>query len=252
MKINQSRRQLLRKTGVAAGAITATGALSAPAAAHGIGDPAYTTADLNIRSGPGLDYGVIETADDLTGLQVIGGPQSADGYTWWEFQVNGDPNHYDYYTGWAVEQYTDHADFSYPANGQIISTYYSPRSDGDHRAIDIGSDYGSPVTAAAPGTVTQTNYDPPYGCGKYIEITHAGSYITRYCHLADIQCSDGKWVNRGEIIGTMGNSGCDCVTHLHFRIMRYDDSESNSIYWPMDMNARVWRDTGIEKNFPGI
>lgn len=252
MKLNPTRRQVLRTTGTTAAALTGASATAGTAAAHSVGQPAYTTTTLNIREGPGLGYDVIEEADDLTGLQIIDGPQSADGYTWWKFQVNGDDDHYDHYEGWAVEQYTDIADFSYPCHGEIISTYYDDRSDGNHRAIDIADDYGTPIGAAYPGTVRQTNYDPPYGCGYYVEIDHAAGYITRYCHLSDIQCSDGESVSRGEIIGEMGNSGCDCVTHLHFRIMRGSDDESDSVYWPMDKNAWVWKDSGIEKDFADI
>lgn len=252
MSENYSRRKLLKATGGSIiGAVGAT-ATSGTATAHTISTPTFTTANLNIREGPGLQYDVIETADQYTGMEVIDGYWLEDGYKWWKFRVNGDDDHYGRYSGYAVQKYTAHADFVYPAGGQVISTYWDSRGDRYHRGIDIDGDYGQTIRASASGTVRQTAYDPPYGCGYYIEIDHDGGYITRYCHLSDIDVSEGEWVNRGEHIGNMGNSGCDCVTHLHFVIMRYGDDHDDKLNWPMDQNAHVWAYAGIEKNFPGI
>lgn len=248
------RRKLMKAaTASVVGTIGATAA-TGTAAAHVVGTPCYTTTGLNIRTGPGLNYGVIRTADQNTPMRVIDGPWYSDGYKWWRHEVGGHSGHHGCYTGYAVEQYSNHADFVYPTQGTIISTYWDSRDGGSryHRGCDISGSYGQSVRAAASGTVRQTNYDPPYGCGYYIEIDHAGSYITRYCHLSSIDVSVGQSVGRNQHIGKMGNSGCDCVTHLHFKLMRYDDCHTCALNWPMHQGACVYDGSGIEKNFPGI
>lgn len=254
MNDEYTRRGLMKTTGAAIVGGAGLSAASGTASAHSIGASVFTNTNLNVRTGPGLGYGIIETADQYTGMRIIDGPWSADGYTWWKHEVNGDADHGDRYTGYAVQQYTDMADFVYPANGQIVSTYWSSRDGGSrsHRAIDIAGDYGSSIRAAADGTIRQINDQGDSGCGLYLEMDHGGSYITRYCHLSDVDVSVGQWVNSGDHIAKMGNSGCNCITHVHFKIMRYDDCHTCAKNWPMTAGAWVYDRTGIEKNFPGI
>ena len=118
-----------------------------------------------------------------------------------------------------------------------ISSGYGYRWGSFHAGIDIYVGHGSPVYAANNGTV----YDAKAGCirgdknchggsGNYITINHnIGTYYTRYLHLNTILVKPGQIVKRGQIIGTMGNTG-NCVplpaygsnsiagTHLHFEV----------------------------------
>ncbi|MEM4309080.1 MAG: SH3 domain-containing protein [Thermoplasmata archaeon] len=66
-----------------------------------IGDIVQTTANLNVRTGPGLSYSVIKTEPAGSVGKVIGGPTSADGYTWWKIQYN------DGTTGWSAENWLE-------------------------------------------------------------------------------------------------------------------------------------------------
>lgn len=54
--------------------------------------------NLNLRSGPGINYEVIAKLTDGTLMTVVDGPRTADGYTWWE--LDGEPGR-----GWAVEEF---------------------------------------------------------------------------------------------------------------------------------------------------
>jgi len=49
-----------------------------------IGDRVQTTANLNVREGPGLNYTIIDTMPDGTSGQILGGPVGADGFVWWD------------------------------------------------------------------------------------------------------------------------------------------------------------------------
>ena len=254
MKEDISRRQIMKATGASVVAGAGVAANAGTAGAHYVGVPVFTNTGLNIRNGPGTNYSVIRTADENTPMKVIDGPWSSDGYTWWKYSIGGHHGHHGCYTGYAVEQYTDHSDFIYPCDGTVISTYWDTRDGGSryHRGVDIQNDYGTSIKAAASGTIRQINDQGNTGCGLYLEMDHAGSYITRYCHLSDTDVSVGQTVNRGDHIANMGNSGCGCVDHLHFKLMRYSDSHDSALNWPMHQDGCVRAGQGLEKNFSGI
>ena len=74
-----------------------------------------------------------------------------------------------------------------------------------HKGIDLAAPYGSPVYAAADGTVTVVRRSSLYG--RYIMIRHANGYETRYAHLSKQTVSVGDRVSQGERIGLEGSSG---------------------------------------------
>jgi hypothetical protein len=109
-----------------------------------------------------------------------------------------------------------------------------------HNALDviIRNDkwgFGEEIYAAHDGTVSVVMLDDfplhTKGTGVYINSTDK-SFTTIYWHLSSVTVTIGKVVKKGEVIGTMGNSGfvrpmpsesCPfCGTHLHFGVKRYD------------------------------
>lgn len=111
-----------------------------------------------------------------------------------------------------------------------ITTYYSV----SHKALDIYQGYGANIYAANNGVVTSVKGGCVVGnlaCngrgGNYVVINHNhNNYYTVYMHLKDIHVKVGDVVSRGQIIGTMGNTGNVIPvptasapylgTHLHF------------------------------------
>lgn len=245
MKEKLTRRKFLGGT---ATALAGTAATAGETAAHSYGTSVYTTANLNVRTGPGLDYGVKRTAPEGTGMYVVDGPWSSDGYTWWKVQVNGDSNDYDRYTGYCVQQYTEHAEFGLPATGRVTSTYWDCRDDCNryHRGLDIANDKGTNIHAARDGTVSYAGWASGYGYVVYLD--HAGGYQTRYAHLNDIYVSDGESVGKGTHIGAMGTTGNSTGDHVHFEIRR----DGSKLEWPMTKYAYVYRLTAAPKDFSGI
>ncbi|MCB9813496.1 MAG: M23 family metallopeptidase [Pseudomonadales bacterium] len=102
--------------------------------------------------------------------------------------------------------------FVWPASGRITQGYRFY-----HKAYDIANSSGGSILAADSGTVIDTGWDPS-GYGNKIVIDHGNSYITLYAHLSVIQVVGGQRVNRGDVIGQMGNTGRSTGTHLHFEI----------------------------------
>lgn len=85
-----------------------------------------------------------------------------------------------------------------------------------HRGVDLAVDIGTPVYATAKGVVSGVKRD--VGLGKLIEINHGYGYKTVYAHLSRISVKRGQHVERGQIIGAVGNTGYSTGPHLHYEV----------------------------------
>jgi murein DD-endopeptidase MepM/ murein hydrolase activator NlpD len=106
--------------------------------------------------------------------------------------------------------------FIYPTNGKITQGLHY------YNAIDVANKCGTPVYAAASGTIQRVKYDYNSGGGNLITILHANGVVTYYGHLQTIFVKSGDKVNVGDRIGLIGNTGyvigaTGC--HLHFQVM---------------------------------
>jgi len=84
-----------------------------------------------------------------------------------------------------------------------------------HEGIDICAPKGTLVYASADGRVSFAGWY--HGYGKMIKLSNM-NYETRYGHLDDIRVKPGQWVQRGDIIGTCGNTGYTTGVHLHYEV----------------------------------
>jgi len=102
--------------------------------------------------------------------------------------------------------------FIYPTEGYI--------SQGLHwyNAIDIANKCGTPIYAAAAGTVKRASYGWNSGGGNQVTILHSGGVVTYYGHLMSIFVKSGDQVNVGDRIGLMGSTGKSTGCHLHFGV----------------------------------
>jgi len=88
-----------------------------------------------------------------------------------------------------------------------------------HNGSDFAGKIGTPVLAAAGGTVRvakSSGYN--FGYGNYIIVTHANGSETVYAHLSRVLVSQGQPVGQGTQIGAVGSSGNSTGPHLHFEI----------------------------------
>ena len=99
-----------------------------------------------------------------------------------------------------------------------------------HTGIDIGASYGTPVGAAASGKVVLAGWDGGYG--RCVVINHGGGLATRYAHLSRIDVNLGEQVNRGEVIGNIGESGNADGPHLHFEVIINGSVQNPMNYLP--------------------
>lgn len=103
--------------------------------------------------------------------------------------------------------------FIWPASGGITQGYKFY-----HKAIDIANRSGGPILASDSGVVVIAGWPDNSGYGNRIMIDHGNGMVTLYAHLSLIQVQAGQRVNRGDVIGQMGNTGRSTGTHLHFEI----------------------------------
>ena len=85
-----------------------------------------------------------------------------------------------------------------------------------HAGIDIANRIGTPIVAPARGTVVSAGWQNAYG--NCIVIDHGNSITTRYAHMETTVVSEGQEVKRGQVIGTIGNTGRSTGPHLHYEI----------------------------------
>jgi murein DD-endopeptidase MepM/ murein hydrolase activator NlpD len=106
----------------------------------------------------------------------------------------------------------------WPVNGPITSPFCEPRPwEACHPGIDIGVPSGTPIRAAAAGTVVlmQTTATSG-GYGNYTCIQHAGPLSTCYAHQQSFAVHMGEHVAQGQVIGYRDCTGRCFGPHLHF------------------------------------
>ena len=108
-----------------------------------------------------------------------------------------------------------------PVVGVITSRFGSFESirSSAHQGIDIGSPNGTPIKAAADGTVTFAGYTTG-GYGNLVVISHGNGIETYYGHASQIYVSKGQKVSAGDVIAAVGSTGRSTGNHLHFEIRK--------------------------------
>ena len=105
-----------------------------------------------------------------------------------------------------------------PVSG-IISSRFGARSSirsSAHTGLDIATSTGTPVLAAASGTVTFSGWKGSYG--YLLVITHSNGVQTYYGHCSKLYVSAGQNVAQGQNIAAVGSTGNSTGPHLHFEI----------------------------------
>ncbi len=133
--------------------------------------------------------------------------------------------------------------FAKPVRGRFTSGFgirIDPftRGRGYHAGIDIAARYNTPIRAAKEGRVTFTGWKGGYGL--CVIIKHQMGYETVYGHLASITVKKGQYVNQGQIIGKMGNTGRSTGTHLHFEVRRYNKPINPTRLQGLGKSSRRW------------
>ena len=118
----------------------------------------------------------------------------------------------------------------YPMQGRITSGF-GRRSDpfnnrpSFHAGIDFKGRVGQKIKATADGIVTISSYDKN-GFGNFVILRHGNGYETVFGHMSKRLVKQGERIQRGQLIGLMGNTGRSTGPHLHYEV-RYNRKPIN-------------------------
>lgn len=114
--------------------------------------------------------------------------------------------------------------FTHPCPGySYISSEFGwraqpiPGASTNHKGMDFAAGTGTPIYAAASGTVTSASYSG--NAGNMIVINHGNGLQTYYMHCNAMYVSAGQTVGKGQNIGAVGTTGNSSGPHLHFQVM---------------------------------
>lgn len=112
--------------------------------------------------------------------------------------------------------------FTNPCPGAVSSSGFGYREfdNSFHKGLDMAAAEGTPYYAADSGTVMYATNDGGYngGAGNWVVIAHGNGIVTKYMHSSATYVTPGQYVERGQNIGAVGNTGNSFGAHLHFQV----------------------------------
>ena len=105
-----------------------------------------------------------------------------------------------------------------PISGVITSRFGASSSirRSSHTGLDISASTGTPIKAAASGTVTFAGYKGSYG--NMLVISHGNGVQTYYCHCSKLYAGVGTQVSQGQTVAAVGSTGNSTGPHLHLEV----------------------------------
>ena len=133
-----------------------------------------------------------------------------------------------------------------PGNASVDPTYrYASTSSGTrepHHGVEFSNPSGTPVHAAAPGTVifagadTEVGYSPWRNFyGNLVVVEHVDDLYSLYAHLSSVEVEAGQRVLAGDKLGEVGRTGGAIGSHLHFEVRR-----GNALDYFATQNPELW------------
>ncbi|MGP4082153.1 peptidoglycan DD-metalloendopeptidase family protein [Pseudalkalibacillus sp. R45] len=104
--------------------------------------------------------------------------------------------------------------WEWPVDG-VLTDHFGTRQ-GTHFGIDIAADEGTDIRVVEDGTVGRSYYSDSYG--NVIFVKHSNGLETVYAHMSERFVEEGEKVQKGSVIGLIGNTGKSRGDHLHFEV----------------------------------
>jgi len=112
-----------------------------------------------------------------------------------------------------------------------------------HTGIDFVAPTGTEIYATGKGVVKsieKVKHGKGRGYGNHIVVDHAYNYKTLYAHLSVISVKPGQKVNRGDIIGYVGNTGTSTAPHLHYEVIKSNNKIDPINYFFNDLTPEEY------------
>lgn len=88
-----------------------------------------------------------------------------------------------------------------------------------HWGVDFTAPVGTEIYCTGNGKVIDVNYERR-GLGYHVVVDHGYGYQTVYAHMSRVAVKKGQKVNRGEVLGYVGNTGTSTGPHLHYEVIK--------------------------------
>jgi murein DD-endopeptidase MepM/ murein hydrolase activator NlpD len=108
-----------------------------------------------------------------------------------------------------------------------------------HAGMDFTAPRGTPIFATGKGTVIQAD-SKASGYGRHVRIDHGYGYVTLYAHMSKMAVEEGDKVNRGDIIGYVGNTGLSAGPHCHYEVRKNDEPVNPVNFYFNDLTAEEY------------
>lgn len=138
---------------------------------------------------------------------------------------------------------------AWPVGGEITSPFGYRVLRGRfryHAGVDIRAPYGTPVRAAAEGTVAFVGWRG--GFGKLVVLDHGDGVRTWYAHNRSTKVRNGQAITAGEVIAAAGSTGHSYGSHSHFELRLGDVAVDPLRYLPTADPAIARADTSAAEN----
>lgn len=109
-------------------------------------------------------------------------------------------------------------DFLWPVRGPCVNLFDEAENK-RHQGVDISSPLGTPIKASNPGVVIYSG-NTIRGYGNLVILRHSEELVTLYAHNQMNLVTEGTWVEKGQIIGEVGQTGNASGPHLHFEVRK--------------------------------
>ncbi len=108
-----------------------------------------------------------------------------------------------------------------------------------HEGMDFTAPTGTKLYATGDGVVEVVK-SSKRGFGKRVVIDHGFGYKTRYAHLNEFNVRRGQKVKRGDVIGYVGSSGLSVAPHLHYEVMKGNQTVNPVDYYFNDLTPKQY------------
>jgi len=127
------------------------------------------------------------------------------------------------------------ANFSVPVDGRISSIFglrrfFNEQARRPHSGLDIAAPQGTPIKAVESGTVTESG--DFFFSGNMVYLDHGQGLISLYAHMHTINVKPGDKITKGQVIGTVGETGRVTGPHLHLAIIANQTTVDPLLFLP--------------------
>lgn len=107
-----------------------------------------------------------------------------------------------------------------PVDGWITKKFFRDNNNKllNHLGVDFAAKSGTPIRSTAPGVIKDVENDKYFGL--LVTVKHKFGFVTRYGHCMQILVSKGDYVERGQTIALLGNTGRSSAPHVHYEIIK--------------------------------